>query len=38
MGLDIYLYRYEDFEETQKKENLYSEYENKVWEDLVSVQ
>jgi hypothetical protein len=33
MGLDIYLYRYEDFEETQRKENLYSEYENKVWEE-----
>ena len=33
MGLDIYLYRYENFEETRKKEDLYSEESEKMWEE-----
>lgn len=34
MGLDIYLYRYENFEETQRKENLHTEFYDKAWEDV----
>ena len=30
MGLDIYLYRYENFEETRRKEDLYSEESEKI--------
>ena len=33
MGLDIYLYRYENFEETRRKEDLHSEYYDKLWEE-----
>ena len=33
MGLDIYLYRYENFEETRRKEDLYSEKSEKMWEE-----
>ena len=34
MGLDIYLYKYENFEETTRKEGLHSEFEEKLWEGL----
>lgn len=34
MGLDIYLYKYEDFEETSRKEGLYNEFSEKIWEGL----
>ena len=32
MGLDIYLYRYDNFEETRKKEEKYQEFSEKTWE------
>jgi len=34
MGLDIYLYRYENFEETRRKEDLHSEFYDKTWEEV----
>lgn len=34
MGLDIYLYKYEDFKETRRKEDEHEEYANKYWSDL----
>lgn len=34
MGLDIYLYKYENFEETTRKEKLHRDFEEKLWEDL----
>lgn len=34
MGLDIYLYKYQDFEKTQKAENEYEEFSEKLWEGL----
>jgi hypothetical protein len=33
MGLDIYLYRYDNFEDTQDRETKYNEYTEKLWED-----
>jgi len=33
MGLDIYLYRYENFEETRRKEDLQSQFTDKLWEE-----
>jgi hypothetical protein len=32
MGLDIYLYKYQDFEKTQKAEKEYEEFSEKLWE------
>jgi hypothetical protein len=32
MGLDIYLYRYENFEETRRKEEEYQAFSEKNWE------
>lgn len=34
MGLDIYLYRYENFQETKRKEDEHEEYADKYWADL----
>lgn len=34
MGLDIYLYKYENFEETTRKERLHEDFSNKLWEGL----
>jgi len=34
MGLDIYLYRYDNFEETRRKEEEYNEFSDKSWEGL----
>lgn len=34
MGLDIYLYKYENFQETKRKEDEHEEYSNKYWADL----
>ena len=34
MGLDIYLYKYENFEETTRKEELHGEFEEKLYEGL----
>ncbi len=34
MGLDIYLYKYENFEETTRKEKLHNEFSEKLWEGL----
>ena len=34
MGLDIYLYKYENFEETTRKEELHREFEEKLYEGL----
>lgn len=34
MGLDIYLYKYENFEETTRKEKLHNEFHEKLWEGL----
>lgn len=34
MGLDIYLYKYENFEETTRKEKLHEEFYEKLWEGL----
>ena len=34
MGLDIYLYKYENFQETKRKEDEYENYSNKYWSDL----
>ena len=34
MGLDIYLYKYQDFEKTQKAEQEYEEFSEKLWEGL----
>jgi hypothetical protein len=34
MGLDIYLYKYENFDETTRKEKLHNDFEEKQWEDL----
>jgi hypothetical protein len=34
MGLDIYLSKFENFEETQRKENQYKEYDEKYWESF----
>jgi hypothetical protein len=34
MGLDIYLYKYENFEETTRKEGLHNEFSEKIWEGL----
>lgn len=33
MGLDIYLYRYDNFRDTREREELYQDYSNKLWED-----
>lgn len=33
MGLDIYLYRYDDFEKSQELESKYEEHSTKLWED-----
>lgn len=33
MGLDIYLYRYENFDETSHKENAYEKFSEKLWEE-----
>jgi hypothetical protein len=33
MGLDIYLYRYENFDETSRKENEYERFSEKLWEE-----
>jgi hypothetical protein len=33
MGLDIYLYRYDDFENTRERENIYHEFSEKLWAD-----
>lgn len=33
MGLDIYLYRYDNFNDTREREELYRNYSNKLWED-----
>ena len=33
MGLDIYLYRYDDFEHTKELERKYNDFSNKLWED-----
>jgi hypothetical protein len=33
MGLDIYLYRYNDYNETIRKEHEYEEASEKMWED-----
>lgn len=33
MGLDIYLYRYENFEETSRKENEHEKFSEKLWEE-----
>ncbi len=35
MGLDIYLYKYENFEDTQTREGRYEEETNKLWENKV---
>jgi hypothetical protein len=32
MGLDIYLYKYQDFEKTKKAEDQYSEFSEKLWD------
>jgi hypothetical protein len=32
MGLDIYLYRYDDFEDTSNREEQYSKFEEELWE------
>jgi hypothetical protein len=34
MGLDIYLYKYQDFEKTQRLEKEYEEFSEKLWEGL----
>lgn len=34
MGLDIYLYKYENFDETTRKEKMHNEFDEKLWEDL----
>jgi hypothetical protein len=34
MGLDIYLYKYENFEETTQKEKLHRNFDEKLWEGL----
>ena len=31
MGLDIYLYRYDNFEDTEARENKYTEFSEKLW-------
>jgi hypothetical protein len=33
MGLDIYLYRYDDLENTRERENIYHEFSEKLWAD-----
>lgn len=35
MGLDVYLYKYADFEETQRKEREYEAYSDGLWKHLV---
>lgn len=35
MGLDIYLYKYENFEETIRKERLHEEFNEKLYEGLI---
>jgi hypothetical protein len=34
MGLDIYLYKYENFQETKRKEDEHEEYANKYWDNF----
>lgn len=33
MGLDIYLERFDDFEDVQKRESAYRDFEKKIWEE-----
>lgn len=33
MGLDIYLYKYENYSDTIERERLGTEFSNKIWED-----
>ncbi len=33
MGLDIYLERFDDFEDVQKRESAYRDFETKIWEE-----
>lgn len=36
MGLDVYLYRYENFERTQKLENEYEERRSRAWKNMAN--